>query len=144
MILATSRTDSVIGRIRFLIISINTMIGIRKTGDPMGTIWVSILLVFLIEKYIIFVIHITIRIGRTIDIWAVIINDVGIIAIRLNAKIAKKSGIKKLLLIFLFVSVLNSFLKTFFTRRIIELILDIKINIGEIIIIIGIIHPILK
>lgn len=120
------------------------MIGIRKTGDPMGTIWVSILLVFLIEKYIIFVIHITIRIGRTIDIWAVIINDVGIIAIRLNAKIAKKSGIKKLLLIFLFVSVLNSFLKTFFTRRIIELILDIKINIGEIIIIIGIIHPILK
>jgi len=50
VILATRRTDNVIGRIKFLVISIKTMTGIRGVGDPVGTIWVNIILVFLIEK----------------------------------------------------------------------------------------------
>jgi len=37
VILATNRTDSVIGRIKFLIISIKTIIGIKAVGDPIGT-----------------------------------------------------------------------------------------------------------
>jgi len=35
---ATSRTDNVIGRIKFLTISIKTIIGIKGKGDPIGTI----------------------------------------------------------------------------------------------------------
>ena len=82
--------------------------------------------------------------GRTIDIWAVIINEVGIIDIRLKAKIAKNSGIRKLFLIFLPVKVLNSRRKIFLIMFVIELILDIKMKEGEIIINNGINQPELK
>ena len=37
--LAANRTESVRGRITLLIISINTMKGIRGYGVPMGTKW---------------------------------------------------------------------------------------------------------
>jgi hypothetical protein len=50
VMLATSRTDKVIGRIRLLTISINTIIGIRSVGEPIGTMWVSKLFVFLHKK----------------------------------------------------------------------------------------------
>lgn len=39
IILAASRTDRVIGRMRFLIISITTINGIRTGGVPVGTKW---------------------------------------------------------------------------------------------------------
>lgn len=144
IIFATSRTDRVIGRIRLLTISINTIIGINIVGEPIGTIWDNILLVFLMEKYITFVVHIIISIGRTIDIWAVIINEVGIIDIKLNAKIEKNIGIKKLFLKFLLVNVLNSICRVFLIVLVIELLFDIIIKNGEIIINRGISHPELK
>jgi len=50
VIFATNRTDNVIGRIRFLTISIKIIIGMRIVGEPIGTIWDNILFVFLNEK----------------------------------------------------------------------------------------------
>lgn len=39
IILAINRTDRVIGRIKFLIVSIITMKELKKIGEPIGTIW---------------------------------------------------------------------------------------------------------
>jgi len=50
VIFATNRTDNVIGRIKFLTISIKIIIGISMVGEPIGTIWDNILFVFLNEK----------------------------------------------------------------------------------------------
>ncbi len=51
IILAASRTESVIGRIHLLIISIITIKGINKPGVPKGTRWASIFLgVFIIPR----------------------------------------------------------------------------------------------
>jgi len=47
--LAANRTDSVIGRIIFLIISIHTMNDINATGVPWGTKWASICKVLFIH-----------------------------------------------------------------------------------------------
>jgi len=43
-IFADSRTDRVIGRIRFLTVSIRTIKFIRGVGVPMGVMWISICL----------------------------------------------------------------------------------------------------
>jgi hypothetical protein len=47
--LAASRAESVIGRMRFLIISINTTNGIRGAGVPNGTRWSKAFRVSLIQ-----------------------------------------------------------------------------------------------
>ena len=47
--LAAKRTLSVIGRIRFLTISIKTIKGTKGRGVPRGTKWAKDLLVFLIK-----------------------------------------------------------------------------------------------
>lgn len=49
IILAASRTARVPGRITFLIVSINTMKGIRADGVPWGTKWANICWVWLIH-----------------------------------------------------------------------------------------------
>jgi hypothetical protein len=85
--------------------------------------------------------HIASAIGSTIDIWAVIINREGIIAIKFISKIEKKSGIKKLLFRFLFVRMKNSFDRIFFIFKNKIFIFDEFIIIGENKIIRGIIQP---
>jgi len=40
---ADSRTDSVIGRMMFLVISIITIKFIRGVGVPVGTMWINVL-----------------------------------------------------------------------------------------------------
>jgi len=139
VIFAINRTDKVIGRIKFLIISIKTIKGIKGIGDPIGTIWARRLLVFLIEKNIKFPNHIDKAIGRIIDIWAVRANEDGIIVIKFISKIDKNKGDKKLLFKFLLVKVLNSFDKfiiIFFNKMLILVIL-LKIGKNKIIIVIN-------
>lgn len=53
IILADNRTESVIGRIIFLIVSIHTINGIKILGVPFGTRWENIWFVLLIHPYII-------------------------------------------------------------------------------------------
>lgn len=48
---AINRTDSVIGRIKFLIDSINTIKGISPAGVPLGTIWANIWVVLFTHPY---------------------------------------------------------------------------------------------
>lgn len=69
--LAVSRTDSVIGRIRFLTSSINTMNIIRGPGVPCGTRWDSIMFVFLIQPNIIKLNQNVKEIGKLIRMWEV-------------------------------------------------------------------------
>lgn len=49
IILAASRTANVPGRITFLIVSINTINGIKAAGVPWGTKWANICWVWLIH-----------------------------------------------------------------------------------------------
>jgi len=49
IILAVSRTDSVIGRIIFLIVSIKIINIVSSIGVPMGSKWINIWLVMLIH-----------------------------------------------------------------------------------------------
>ena len=51
IILAASRTAKVPGRIIFLIVSIQTMKGIKIAGVPWGTRWANICCVWLIHPY---------------------------------------------------------------------------------------------
>lgn len=51
IILAVNRTAKVPGRIILLIVSINTIKGIRIFGVPCGIIWVNICWVLLIHPY---------------------------------------------------------------------------------------------
>lgn len=48
---ADNRTDKVIGRITFLIVSIKTIKIVNIPGDPIGTKWIIILLKWLIHPY---------------------------------------------------------------------------------------------
>lgn len=57
IILAASRTAKVPGRIIFLIVSINTINGIRTDGVPCGTKWANICWVWLIHPLTIKVTH---------------------------------------------------------------------------------------
>lgn len=53
IILAVNRTDKVIGRIKFLTVSINTIKQLKKIGDPKGTKWlINLLNLFIILKII--------------------------------------------------------------------------------------------
>lgn len=58
IILAANRTDKVIGRIIFLVVSINTMKDESIIGVPLGTKWENILFVFFIHPYNRKIIHI--------------------------------------------------------------------------------------
>lgn len=58
IILAANRTDKVIGRIIFLVVSINTMKDESIIGVPFGTKWENILFVFFIHPYNRKIIHI--------------------------------------------------------------------------------------
>lgn len=49
IIFAAKRTDSVSGRIKFLIVSIHTINGIKIGGVPWGTKWANICCVLLIH-----------------------------------------------------------------------------------------------
>jgi len=60
---AVSRTHKVIGRIRFLTISIITMKDTKAVGVPCGTRCVNMWLVFFIQPNIIMDIHIVSEIG---------------------------------------------------------------------------------
>lgn len=140
VIFAISRTDKVIGRIRFLIISIITMIGMRGDGEPIGTMWENIKLVFLNIKYIILAVHRVNLMGKIIDICDVNINIDGIIEIMFIIKIDINNGIRKLFLSLLEVSLLNSFWIKLFIFLIGILNLDEFLKIGEKINIIGIIQ----
>lgn len=51
IMLAVNRTVNVMGRIMFLIDSIQTIKGIKTKGVPWGTKWVNMWLVFLIHPY---------------------------------------------------------------------------------------------
>lgn len=53
IIFAASRTAKVPGRIKFLIVSIHTMNGIRMGGVPCGTKWANICCILLIQPKII-------------------------------------------------------------------------------------------
>jgi len=64
IILAASRTDRVIGRIMFLVVSIITIKEANIIGVPLGTKWENILFVLLIQPKILNNNHI----GRAIDI----------------------------------------------------------------------------
>ena len=57
IIFAANRTAKVPGRITFLIVSINTINGIRTKGVPWGTIWANICLVWVNHPKIIRVSH---------------------------------------------------------------------------------------
>jgi hypothetical protein len=57
IIFAASRTASVPGRITLLIVSIQTMKGIRTAGVPCGTKWANICCVWLIHPYTIKLSH---------------------------------------------------------------------------------------
>ena len=57
IILAVSRTARVPGRITFLIVSINTIKGIKTLGVPWGIKWQNIWLVLMIQPYSIKLIH---------------------------------------------------------------------------------------
>lgn len=57
IIFAIKRTDKVIGRIKFLTVSIKTIKNLKKIGDPKGTRWAIIILVLFITKKIIILIH---------------------------------------------------------------------------------------
>lgn len=55
---AINRTDSVIGRITFLTVSIKTINGMRADGVPEGTKWANMYIVLLIQPNIINLNHI--------------------------------------------------------------------------------------
>jgi len=68
---AVSRTDKVIGRIRFLTNSINTINIIRELGVPWGTKWDNIIFVFFIQPNIISLIQKVNEIGKLKVMWEV-------------------------------------------------------------------------
>lgn len=88
--LADKRTDKVIGRIKFLMVSIITIKNVNIIGDPRGTKWVIILLKDVIQPFNIRVI----QSGKAmiIDkiIWLDGVKTYGINPKQLNIKIEKK------------------------------------------------------
>jgi len=81
-ILADNRTDSVIGRIRLLIISIMTMKFMRGVGVPIGVICTSIFFGELIHPFSMDDIHRVREIVKVINMWAV--------GVKLNGKRARE------------------------------------------------------
>lgn len=75
---AISRTERVIGRIMFLIVSIITMNIIKAGGVPNGTRWENIIMVELIHPYNIIANHIGKAILNVIKMWLVAVKMKGI------------------------------------------------------------------
>lgn len=74
IILAASRIAKVPGRITFLMVSINTINGIKAKGVPWGTKWANICLVCLIHPNVIKVIHKGKDKDNVITIWLELVN----------------------------------------------------------------------
>lgn len=88
--LAVSRTQSVIGRIRFLTISIKTINDIKAAGVPCGTKWDNMWLVFLNQPNKMIDIHVIKDKGSVIMRWEVAENNWGYKATKFNTKMEKK------------------------------------------------------
>lgn len=88
-IFAVSRTERVIGRIRFLTISIITMKFISGVGVPTGTMWIIIFFELLVHPKIIIRLHIHTANENVIEIWAVLVKINGNKAKKLIIRIAK-------------------------------------------------------
>jgi hypothetical protein len=91
---AVSRTHKVIGRIKLLTSSINTMKFIRATGVPWGNRWDSMCLVFFIHPNIMIVSHVHKDIGRFIVKCAVVEKICGYIAKKFIGKMVMNIRIK--------------------------------------------------
>lgn len=99
IILAVRRIVKVIGRIIFLIVSINTMNGISKMGVPCGIIWENIKLVLFFHPNNINPSHIDIEILIEKIICLDLVKIYGYSLIILLIKIIKKIEINKILFI---------------------------------------------
>ena len=101
---AANRTARVKGRITNLIVSINTINGIRAVGQPKGTRWANILLNFN-HPIIINLNHSGKAKENVILIWLVRVNVKGkipeILKIRIKIKIGNKKKNKWILIIFI-------------------------------------------
>lgn len=73
IIFADNRTAKVPGRMTFLIVSINTIKGIKTGGVPWGTRWANICFVLLIHPIIINLSHRGRAKERVIVIWLVLV-----------------------------------------------------------------------
>jgi len=104
IMLAANRTAKVRGRITNLIVSINTINGIRAVGQPKGTRWANILLNFS-HPMIINLNHKGKARENVILIWLVRVNVKGkipeILKIRIIIKIGNKRKNKWILIIFI-------------------------------------------
>lgn len=74
IILAANRTANVPGRIMFLIVSINTINGIKTGGVPWGTKWANMCWVWLIHPLIIRVTHRGRERANVITMWLDLVN----------------------------------------------------------------------
>lgn len=101
IILAVSRMVSVMGRIKLLIFSINTIKGIRIYGVPWGIWWQNIVSLFLNHLKIINLNHIGKEILKEKIKWLDLVKIYGNNPIMLFIKIINISEIKKILLIIL-------------------------------------------
>lgn len=104
---AMSRTERVIGRMRLLTSSINVRAGVRIIGDPSGTRWDRKLDVLFHEKNMMILSQNASPIGKTIEIWELIVNIVGIIDIKLRNRITENRGNRKEAVIFLEVALIS-------------------------------------
>jgi len=138
--LADNRMESVMGRIKFLTSSINTMKFMRELGVPKGVMWIIICLVLDNHPIIKVLIHIVMAIENEIEIWAVVVKMKGNRANKFCVKINKNMVFINISLPFLefFLSiVLTSFLRLWFNIANILLNFNWGLNFNGTIIIIG-------
>jgi len=112
IILAASRTARVRGRITSLIVSINTINGIKAVGHPNGTRWANMLLYFN-HPITISLNHIGKAKENVILIWLVRVNVKGKIPEILKIKITIKMGNRKKnkWILIIFISCINKEIK---------------------------------
>jgi len=79
--LAVNRTDNVMGRIKFLVISISTIKFSKANGVPFGTVWAIIFFELFAHPKICIASHILNAVGIEINIWALGVKINGIKAI---------------------------------------------------------------
>ena len=104
IMLAVNRTHNVMGRIRFLVISIITMNGMRYEGVLWGTKWESIFFVIFNHPRKLTDNHIIMERGKVIHRWEVNENTWGYNAVRfINIKIIKTVS-RKISCLFLFLA----------------------------------------
>lgn len=94
IIFAANRTAKVPGRIKFLIVSIQTIKGIKMLGVPCGTKWANIWLVWLIHPYSINLIHKGNAKDKVKVIWLVLVKIYGNNPMKLLKTILENSLIK--------------------------------------------------